>query len=118
MNKIQLNNIITRLGVPVNLSGYRVIMDAVQLCLNDPTMLHKLFYNLYPALATKHNTTVCAIERNIRHAIQVGWKRGDVKFQEEVFSNTLNPAKSNPTNSEFITTVVNYIQLLEGDDDE
>ena len=81
-------------------------------------MPHKVFYNLYPALATKHNTTVCAIERNIRHAIRIGWQRGNEEFQEEVFNNTLNPAKSNPTNSEFIATVVNYIQLLEGDNNE
>ena len=48
------------------------------------------------------------IERNIRNFIEVTWTRGDMKAQHKIFGNTVEDAKTRPTNKEFIANLTQY----------
>ena len=63
-----------------------------------------------PAIAKKYNTTSSSVERTIRHAIEVAFRRGNREMLEEIFI-TINSKKSKPTNSEFIAMVADRIRL-------
>ena len=45
---------------------------------------------LYPEVASKHNTTAAKVERSIRHAIEVCWLKGRIDILEDAFGYTIN----------------------------
>lgn len=108
--------IITRhlkgLGVPANLSGYSYLQYAIELVKNDFSYLRAITKRLYPAVAKEFNTTASRAERCIRHAIETGWNRGNIEFQNKLFGYTVDSNKGIPTNSEFIATVADYLSIM------
>ena len=66
---------------------------------------------LYPSIAKKFNTTPSRVERAIRHAIEVAWRRGNMETLEHVFGNTISANRGKPTNSEFIALIADKIRL-------
>ena len=52
-----------------------------------------------------------SVERTIRHAIEVAWRRGDMEVLEEVFGNTVSAGKGKPTNSEFMALLTDKLRL-------
>ena len=108
-NKEIITKIIKDLGISPDLKGYHYIRCAVETQLTDKSFIGATML-LYQAVAEEFDTTVTSIERCIRHAIEVGWNRTpDQEFITKLFGNTLNTAKEYPTNSEFITTIADYI---------
>ena len=77
---------------------------------HDKNMLHFITKCLYPAIAKKYNTTSSSVERTIRHAIEVAFRRGNREMLEEIFI-TINSKKSKPTNSEFIALLTDKLRL-------
>ena len=53
------------------------------------------------------------VERAIRHAIELGWNRGNPEMIDNIFGYTISASKAKPTNSEFIAMVADYISLNE-----
>ncbi|MCI7623921.1 MAG: sporulation initiation factor Spo0A C-terminal domain-containing protein, partial [Clostridiales bacterium] len=51
------------------------------------------------------------VERAIRHAIEVGWSRGNIEVLEKYFGYSTNPNRGKPTNSAFIATISDHLQL-------
>ena len=75
-------------------------------------MIERVTKELYPTVASNFDSTVSRVERAIRHAIEVAWKRGDSKMQIAIFGNTIDRSKKeNPTNAEFIAGLVEYIKV-------
>ena len=66
---------------------------------------------LYPDVAAYFHTTPSRVERAIRHAIEVGWSRGNIEVLEKYFGYSTNPNRGKPTNSAFIATISDYLQL-------
>ena len=66
---------------------------------------------LYPDVASYFHTTPSRVERAIRHAIEVGWSRGNIEVLEKYFGHSTNPNRGKRTNSEFIATISDYLQL-------
>lgn len=62
-------------------------------------------------IAKKYKTTSSSVERTIRHAIEVAWRRGDMEVLEEVFGNTVSAGKGKPTNSEFMALLTDKLRL-------
>ena len=66
---------------------------------------------MYPTIAKKYHTSSSSVERTIRHAIEVAWRRGNMETLEHVFGNTISANRGKPTNSEFIALIADKIRL-------
>ena len=49
--------------------------------------------------------------KEIRHAIEVAWGRGQQEAVENIFGYTISAAKGKPTNSEFIAMIADKLRL-------
>jgi two-component system response regulator (stage 0 sporulation protein A) len=113
-----LSKIIKNLGVSPALLGYGYIKYAVELMFTDETYMYSITKKLYPKIAIKYNTTADRVERAIRHAIETGWIKGSEVLQKDLFGYSISSDKGKPTNSEFLTTVADYLRMLVGDNNE
>lgn len=98
-----------KLGIPVNIKGYKLLREALLLICMDPSKARPLNLNVYEPLARKYASTIKCVERNIRHAIETAATRGDTEAFYEYFGYTISPEKGKPTNSEFIATLAEKI---------
>lgn len=107
----RVTEIIHELGVPAHIKGYQYLRDAIVLSVYDPEIMDSITKGLYPAIASKHRTTPCRVERAIRHAIEVAWTRGRMETIHDLFGYTIHEGKGKPTNSEFVALIVDKIRL-------
>ena len=91
--EIDVTNMIHEIGVPAHIKGYQYIREGIIMAFYDRNMLHYITKFLYPSIAKKYKTTSSSVERTIRHAIEVAWRRGDMEVLEEVFGNTVSAGK-------------------------
>lgn len=115
MTKTKLNEAICKkmfvIGIPTSLLGFKYIREAILKCYEEPEYKYQITKGLYPAIAKQNGTTASRVERAMRHAIEIAWLRGDQKTLNDIFGYTVNPEKGRPTNSEFITMLVEIIHL-------
>ena len=108
-SKLKVSSIMKGLGIPANLLGYRYLQYAIDLVMSDASYINCMVKKLYPEVAEHFGTTAPGVERACRHAIEVGWDRGDETIKQNIFSNSVNPKVGKPNNSEFIATIADYI---------
>ena len=109
--EIIVTNIIHEIGVPAHIKGYQYLRDSIMLAVTDMDILNSITKQLYPTIASKHNTTPSRVERAIRHAIEVAWNRGKMDTIDALFGYTIHAGKGKPTNSEFIALIADKIRL-------
>lgn len=109
--ELDVTNLLLEIGIPAHIKGYQYIREGIMLAFYDKNMLHYITKCLYPTIAKKYKTTSSSVERTIRHAIEVAFRRGNIKILEEIFSNTINSRKAKPTNSEFIALLADKLRL-------
>ena len=66
----RLEGWLIQIGIMPNLTGFTYIKESVEICCNFSGERIKTS-QIYKILAMRYEKTSCAIERNIRHAIQV-----------------------------------------------
>ena len=76
-----------------------------------PEVINAVTKTLYPTIATMNNTTPSRVERAMRHAIAVTWRRGNTRLMNELFSYTIRSGSGKPTNSEFVALLAEKIRL-------
>lgn len=109
--EIDVTNLLLEIGIPAHIKGYQYIREGIMLSFYDKNMLHYITKCLYPTIAKKYKTTSSSVERTIRHAIEVAFRRGNRQLLEEIFSNTICSKKTKPTNSEFIALLTDKLRL-------
>ena len=109
--ELDVTNLLLEIGIPAHIKGYQYIREGIMLSFYDKNMLHYITKCLYPTIAKKYKTTSSSVERTIRHAIEVAFRRGNRQVLEEIFSNTICPKKTKPTNSEFIALLTDKLRL-------
>lgn len=70
-----VTNIIHEVGVPAHIKGYQYLRDGIIMVIENIDVLNQITKQLYPDLAKKHKTTPSRVERAIRHAIEVAWRK-------------------------------------------
>lgn len=98
-------------GVPPQLLGYKYLRTAILVAAQHPHMLHAITTELYPNVATEHESTTPKIERSIRHSIETTWNRSDVDTLYELFGYTISSSRGRPTNSEFIARLTDLVLM-------
>ncbi|WP_203248573.1 sporulation initiation factor Spo0A C-terminal domain-containing protein [Sporosarcina beigongshangi] len=106
----RISSIVRELGVPGHIKGSNYMKEAIELVHQEPSLLSRFTKDLYPHIAEKNNTTASRVERSIRHAIEVSWKRGSADSILEILGYDINEIRSKPTNSEYIHLVTEYIR--------
>lgn len=114
---LKISNVIKMLGISPSLKGYYAIREAVKLVVNDFSYIGKITTKLYPDVSKRLEINAKRLERDIRHAIESGWRNGSVEFQCEIFDYGVLESPC-PTSSEFITTVADYIKLQMEEENE
>lgn len=109
--ELDVTNLLLEIGIPAHIKGYQYIREGIMLSFYDKNMLHYITKCLYPTIAKKYKTTSSSVERTIRHAIEVAFRRGNRQVLEEIFSNTICSKKTKPTNSEFISLLTDKLRL-------
>ena len=106
-----LTQILLECGIPASLTGHMYVRKAILLEYYNANYRGAVYKALYPDVASYFHTTPSRVERAIRHAIEVGWSRGNIEVLEKYFGHSTNPNKGKPTNSEFIATISEYLQV-------
>jgi len=107
----QITSIIHEIGIPANIKGYMYLREAINMVVNNISLLSSITKELYPSLGKEFNTTASRVERAMRHAIEVAWTRGEVETINKIFGYTIRNEKGKPTNSEFIAMVADKLRL-------
>lgn len=95
-------NLLRDIGVPLRMVGYKYLKDAILIALKDPDALMSITKNVYPEIASRHETSSGNVERNIRYVIESTWNRRLDKKYEKVVETVFKDVNKKPTNSEFI----------------
>ena len=105
-----IDRVLSDLGVPDHLLGYRYLHTAISRAVEEPEMVHGLTGMLYPGVARRYGTTAQLVERAIRHAVESGWNRCDESMRQLYFGGKIRPGKLKPTNAEFIARIANIVR--------
>ena len=106
-----ITNMMLELGMPVHLSGYHYLREAIRLCIDDMELGGSVTKLLYPEIAKVYHTDNEKVERAIRSVIEVGWERGNADFYEMIFGYSRNNQERRPTNSEFIVVLADLARM-------
>jgi hypothetical protein len=108
-SEIKIINLLHDLGISSNMRGYKYLLESIKIMLSENiTYITK---ELYPKIAIKFGTNICNVERSIRHAIEVGFNRGDLKKLHQYFGRTIKINKDRPTNYNYIQTLVEILKI-------
>ena len=107
----RITEIIHELGVPAHIKGYRYLIHAILLCVQDMEMLGAVTKIMYPEIAKKFATTPSRVERAIRHSIELSWQHCSPAKLYKIFGYTINTKKGKPTNSEYIALIADKVRL-------
>lgn len=99
--------LLRQLKILDNLRGFTYLASAIPHTAANPSQIFYVTKELYPYVARKFGATVYQVERDIRNAIQIGWKLGMREPLEQI-AGTSVPQR--PTNSFFIQLLANYIR--------
>lgn len=105
--EMQVRNKMVWMGFRDNIAGTAMLLQAIKLW--EPG--DNITKDIYPAIAKQFGTTPSRVERNMRHAIETAWDRGDQYSIESVFGGSISQNKGKPTNSEFIARMAVYFDF-------
>lgn len=107
----EVTDILHQLGVPAHVKGYYYLREGIVQTIYKPELLSSITKSLYPGIAKKYETTPSSVERAMRHAIEIAWKRGNLDMLTLYFGYTIAYTKGKPTNSEFIAMIVDHVKI-------
>lgn len=107
----EISQFLHQFGIPANIKGYTYLRDAIRMVTEEVELLSGVTKILYPLIAEKNQTTPSRVERAIRHAIEVAWRRGNLDAINTLFGFTVDCGRGKPTNSEFIAMVADKLRL-------
>ena len=106
--KIRVTEILTNLGMSANIEGFEYTRSAIIYAYNNR---NTKMDDIYKQLSIKYKVSKFKIERDIRHAIFVSWVKADEELSYKIFGNIVSRDKPNPTNSEYIYTIVDKLKI-------
>ena len=105
-----VGRLLTSLGFKSKLCGTLYLHAAIMYCYNTNNRVG-IAGNAYRSVAELYDTTFSRVERSIRTAISICYFHGELSAFNILAQAPIVEAKSPPTNSEFMCSVVNWLQL-------
>lgn len=106
-----LSDIISVVGVPANIKGYKYLREAIFHVVKNNKLASSITKTLYPLVAEENSTSASKVERNIRHAIEVGYNSGRLVNINKIFDAEIFQPYYKPTNSEFIMLIADRMNF-------
>jgi two-component system response regulator (stage 0 sporulation protein A) len=106
-----LTGFLNEIGIPSHIKGHRYLKHSIGLVIKDAQTIDSVTKCLYPMVADEFDSTPTRVERSIRHAIEVAWKKGRIDSIEEGFGHAVGSKKGRPSNSQFIAMIADKIRL-------
>lgn len=103
MQEKNIVKLLLSLGIPPSLKGFRASVYAVEMILEDPSVLDQVTKRLYPEVAKRMGSTANRVERAIRHAVEAMFDYQDTEEIVETLGLPTNLRKGKYTNSEFLS---------------
>ncbi len=97
---------IRKMGIQVNLKGYRYLITAIVITALDPEPDMMCASELYQKIADIYNVNICSVERAIRHSIETAYYRCP-----QALSSAFSYPVTKPNNTELICYVADTIRL-------
>ena len=79
---LKVYDLLYRLGVTANYTGFFQTAFAVQLCMEQPERLQLVTKRVYPDVAREYRTSWKAVERNIRTVNRLVWEQNRPWLEE------------------------------------
>lgn len=98
-------DLLCRLGVTANYTGFFYTAYAVELCVERPDRLLLVTKWLYPEVAKQYHTNWKAVERNIRTTSNIIWQKNCPLL--ETFAHSPLPQK--PRNAQLLAILVSVV---------
>lgn len=107
----QIKSLLDKLGLPSKLKGYNYLVYAVNMVIQDLSVINSISKTIYSRIAQEYKTTFSRVERSIRNAIEIVWTRGDLDYLAEQFGCKMDCDQNRPSNSEFIMMIANNFMM-------
>lgn len=104
--EIRIKQFMIQLGLRPHLRSSKCLYSALLYCLEHPDGTLLITKGLYPSLAKKYDLTNAAVERRLRHAIEI-IQKNKTPLYHKVFSYA---GDKKITNGEFLGAVTEYFQ--------
>lgn len=101
-----VEELLRSLGIPGNYVGYKQLVLATQLAIEDEDRVLNMYNSIYETVAAEFGTSSKNVEKNIRTVIHFAWGK---QYSRNQFSKIAGyPYIERPTASEFLDVVSNY----------
>ena len=97
--------------VPTHLDGYKYLCEGLSRALEDRSCLQGVTKSLYRDIAKVFHTNQACVERSMRTAIVTAWKKGSAESRRRSFGAAFDGDDKAPSNSCFLSTMAEYIEL-------
>lgn len=102
-----IKKMLFNLGFFAHFRGFRYIVDAIKIVLENPDAIYSVTKTVYPVIAEKHGRGLASIERSIRNAVETAYDND----KEGRFADFLGYMTQKPSNAEFISCCVERILM-------
>ncbi len=106
-----IRNILNEMSLNPRLKGYEYLVAAIGIACRSHTFFRAMTTVVYPETARIFSVKSMQVERNIRHAIESAWMKGNLEGQYAYFGNTIDGNRAKPTNCEFIARITEALRL-------
>ena len=107
-------DLLYRLGISANYTGFFQTARAVELCRAEPERLLLVTKRVYPEVARRCGTSWSAVERNIRTACGLAWKNNRDLLEELAHK----PLPQKPRNAQFLAILLHGLPVSRSIPDE
>ncbi len=105
----KISEVLVRFGIRSNLLGFLYIRNILELINGNRKLLYGGMMALYKEVAEMNRTTVYNVESCIRSAIELAFEEGNSEELYRLFGNTIHRDKGKPTNKQFISMILEYL---------
>ena len=95
-------DLLCRLGVSANYTGFFQTIRAIELCRTEPERLLLVTKRVYPEVAGQCGTSWTAVERNIRTVCGIAWKNNRPLLEQLAH----RPLLKKPHNAQFLAILL------------
>ena len=99
--------LLSRLGISANYTGFFHTACAVELCQTEPERLLLVTKRIYPEVARLCGTSRSAVERNIRTACGIAWKNNRPLLEQLAH----RPFPRKPYNTQFLAILLHSLTI-------
>lgn len=101
-----VEELLRSLGIPGNYVGFKQLVLATQLAVEDEDRILNMYNSIYETVAKEFGSSPKNVEKNIRMVIHSAWEK---QYSRNQFSMLAGyPYMERPTASEFLDVVSNY----------